>query len=403
MADMQLMVPEKIKVGFDKRPDTYNGNLAYVIYYDQKGVLRKETSWEGWRDKTIPPIDLDNVPTSGFVLNKGVGGARQSYGWNARNEYIRIFDPRGFEFEISLPNLLFILNECNCNKGKGLEGEFVYAWQGNSLILLPVKTSDYKNSMEFTKLKTCSVKVKELALGGVYLTKSQETLIYLGKLNYHYIIKARYGSDARSHADPSGVKQRYVFVDESGQFIFFDDVKKLAVCKSKTAVPNFAELVDEYQKSKFGSRVVELYLKDLPATVDQTDPSYRYYDYFYNKIGNAYTCYRYHDNHVYETAEYALKDGVLSLSHRNKRARNPAVPKQTSIHGYRNEDYDRDTMKWVEPTTMRLIAKLESGSEFRIGHDRYSHEHINFHEPFTDEPTEASQVEAYLAAIKRTE
>jgi hypothetical protein len=34
---------------------------------------------------------------------------------------------RGFEFEISIPNLLYILQECTSTKGKGLDGEFVYA------------------------------------------------------------------------------------------------------------------------------------------------------------------------------------------------------------------------------------------------------------------------------------
>jgi hypothetical protein len=36
----------------------------------------------------------------------------------------------GFEFEISIPNLLYILQECTSTKGKGLDGEFVYAWDG---------------------------------------------------------------------------------------------------------------------------------------------------------------------------------------------------------------------------------------------------------------------------------
>ena len=85
MSNQQLFIPEKIKVGFQKRGDTYTGNLAYVIYYDQKGKLRKETSWESWRDKKIQSEEFTNEPTEGFVLNKGVGGVRQSYGWNTRN------------------------------------------------------------------------------------------------------------------------------------------------------------------------------------------------------------------------------------------------------------------------------------------------------------------------------
>lgn len=49
-----IFIPTKINVGFQKRKDTYTGKLAYVIYFDEKGKLRKETSWQGWRDEGIP-------------------------------------------------------------------------------------------------------------------------------------------------------------------------------------------------------------------------------------------------------------------------------------------------------------------------------------------------------------
>src|SRR5689334_19185128 len=121
MNSNKLYIPDKIKVGFQKRDGTYTGKLAYVIYFDHTGKLRKEASWNSWRDYNIEPLEFDNEPTEGFVLNKGVGGVKQSYGWNTRNEYIRVYDPRDFEFEISVSNLLFILRECDCSKGKGLE------------------------------------------------------------------------------------------------------------------------------------------------------------------------------------------------------------------------------------------------------------------------------------------
>lgn len=38
-----LYIPEKIKVGYQER-------LAYVIYYDHTGKLRKEPSWRNWID-----------------------------------------------------------------------------------------------------------------------------------------------------------------------------------------------------------------------------------------------------------------------------------------------------------------------------------------------------------------
>lgn len=51
MKTEQLFIPEKIKIGFQNRQGTYTGKLAYVIYFDKKGVLRKETSWQSWRDE----------------------------------------------------------------------------------------------------------------------------------------------------------------------------------------------------------------------------------------------------------------------------------------------------------------------------------------------------------------
>ena len=104
---MPIFIPKKINVGFQKRNDTYTGKLAYVIYYDETGKLRKETSWNGWRDKKIPNEEFDNVPTEGFVLNKSAGGVEHSYGWDTRKSYCRVYDPRGFEFEIGIENGFF--------------------------------------------------------------------------------------------------------------------------------------------------------------------------------------------------------------------------------------------------------------------------------------------------------
>lgn len=65
-----IFIPKKINVGYQNRSGTYTGKLAYIIYYDEKGVLRKERSWNGWRDEDIPNDEFDNEPTEGFVLNK---------------------------------------------------------------------------------------------------------------------------------------------------------------------------------------------------------------------------------------------------------------------------------------------------------------------------------------------
>ena len=55
MSNEKLYIPKKINVGFQLRQGTYTGKLAYVIYWDDKGKLRKEASWESWRHKPGEP------------------------------------------------------------------------------------------------------------------------------------------------------------------------------------------------------------------------------------------------------------------------------------------------------------------------------------------------------------
>lgn len=180
-----LFIPQKIKVGYQNREGTYTKKLAYVIYYDEQGKLRKEWSWEKWRDQNIPFDDFDNEPTEGFVLNKKVGGYRNHY--DVRQTYVRVYDPRGFEFEISVPNLLYILENTNSIKGKGLDGQFVYSWDGKDLVLLPVDSPDYKelNILNNKRFNAVSIKAKDLKIGGTYLNKNNVEVVYLGKFQYY--------------------------------------------------------------------------------------------------------------------------------------------------------------------------------------------------------------------------
>lgn len=211
LSKRDLLIPQKIKVGYQDRSGTYTGRLAYVIYYDQKGKLRKEASWQNWRDKQIEPDDFENIPTEGFVLNKKVGGYAGDWG-SFRQAYVRVYDPRGFEFEITVPNLLYILENTSSIKGKGLEGEFVYAWDGTDLVLLPTVAPDY---IELTKLnhqrfKAEPIKARDLKIGATYLHTSNVEWVYMGRFDYYeagYQCRDKWfssGSKARKYAKEQG-------------------------------------------------------------------------------------------------------------------------------------------------------------------------------------------------------
>jgi hypothetical protein len=268
MTDSKMMIPDTIRVGYQTRSDTYTGKLAYVIYIDEKGKVRKESSWKSWRDAKIEPNDFKNEPTSGFVLNKKVGDYKSD--WNHRMAHIRIYDPRGFEFEISVENLLYILQECTSTKGKGLEGDFVYAWSGSDLVLLPTTSQEYVSSREFTDMKTCKVGKKDMKEGCVYVTKDMREVMYLGK---HEIFKS---SEERINGSYShtlrgqiseGKKQVFALMNvkeeerswgEPEKYLFLDGFTKLGTKVSDQVASNYPEVFEEFKQSLYGTKISKI-------------------------------------------------------------------------------------------------------------------------------------------------
>lgn len=178
---MLLNIPENLKVGFQKREGTFDGKLSFITYYDQKNVLKKEKSWSSWIDSSILPIELENTPTTGFIVNKSIN--RGSYSFGGGRDVVRIYDPRGFEFEISTGNYVGLSEYIDIIKGE-LAGQLVFAFDScGNLILLPVSSEQYSLSMKHTKSKGNSFSAKSLIVGGVYLDKNNNQCIYIGRYN----------------------------------------------------------------------------------------------------------------------------------------------------------------------------------------------------------------------------
>lgn len=342
---MSIYIPKKIKVGYQNRYDTYTKKLAYVIYYDEKGKLRKETSWNNWRDEKIEPDDFDNEPTRGFVLNKKVGDYSGDWG-NHRQAYCRIYDPRGFEFEITINNLLYILENCDCLKGKGLDGEFVYGWDGKDLVLIPVDSPDYKE----IKIRTDKIqngkrfKGKDLIIGATYLTKNNQKWVYMGrfdkweKLVNLFRKKWYWSSDSDRYWDfdlndtwtlmPNDKNTAYKHVNKGKYYWFYtgDDnfhtFKKyyfetrknigdiLIDCINEKPSQNYADYFENLENNHFDYNPIDFTsetLFDLPydkfvEQLNELDKSYTKYTSFLNKSyekievhyesDGTYSCYK---------------------------------------------------------------------------------------------------------------
>jgi len=176
-----IFIPKTITAGYQKRGGTVDGHLAYVVYTDEKGVLRKEASFNSWRDSKIPTVEFENTPVKGIMLNYA---NRNPYGngWDDRMAFIRIYDPRGMEFEIDAEILVYMLKTGGYSVEDGF-GEVVYAWDGPRLLLLATSSSDYTKIVSESDLvhKSEYVTVPDLVVGNVYVRKTGKKEIYLGR------------------------------------------------------------------------------------------------------------------------------------------------------------------------------------------------------------------------------
>lgn len=299
-----IFIPKKINVGFQNRDDTYTKKLAYIIYYDNKGVLRKEKSWNGWRDDEIPNVIYDNTPISGFVLNKKVGD--YCCDWNHRQAYVRVYDPRDFEFEITIENLLYILENASSIKGKGLEGEFTYGWEGKDLILIPTASPDYIEISKYNEIlhQNNHVKVKDLIIGATYKTKANEEWIYMGRFDYWKVESERVEQPTSDCYGYSRYSYKYIYKDvNKGKHHFFvretkgwDDKPHLNTLILKSLGDKFIETVSPECVENYANLFDKLERQTEYSPLDENRNEYVLYTFeeFYKKLKDNHNyCYCY--------------------------------------------------------------------------------------------------------------
>lgn len=259
----KMFIPKKIKIGFQNRGDTFTGKLSYIIYYDEKGKIRKEASWDSWRDKNIDVLEFDNVPQSGYVFNKGV--KRDGY-WGSGRSVIRVYDPRDFEFEISVDNLMGILMHSDVSKRDIVE-ECVFAWSGKELVLLPINSQEYLESVEYTKKQDQKLTSKDLVQGYTYQAKkSDKPLTYIGSYewfdwNHGYQengkISRRYVANATNYVEAHEAKgKKHVFYD--GSSFITKNVPELSAVLVSSVSDDYANLVDKFFTTINSQKIVSV-------------------------------------------------------------------------------------------------------------------------------------------------
>ena len=136
---------------------------------------------------------LDNVPNEpqlGFRITKMVS---RSGSWNGGNKLVRIEDPRGFELEISVDNLVKIMSMTTFIDGV-CQTECLWGREGSSNILLPVNSEPYEAARATTDYRNKEViSLRDVKFGDtVELKKTEQfeglTGEYLGAYNVYNLL-----------------------------------------------------------------------------------------------------------------------------------------------------------------------------------------------------------------------
>lgn len=212
-----IKIPEKVYVGFQGRRTQDEVPLGFMTPYtdDQAGQKRRDTvdSWaRGYgRDKTFNSVTLDNKPMVGFKIGRAI---RRSGGWNGSGaSYIRIEDPRGFELEISIENLVMCMSGGNIIEDGELMVECVWGRDGNRNILLPTNSEPYANSLATKAAVSSALSLRDVKVGDTIRLITGEEGVYLGGL--YPLLSGRTDYSDRRRRVYVGDKKRYVMLIKS--------------------------------------------------------------------------------------------------------------------------------------------------------------------------------------------
>ena len=185
-----LECPKQIYVGTCNN-SWENDPLAYVTYKLKNGKVYKETSFDNWCNEEVEKKTFDNTPQEGFKVLFTVGGCKS--GWNVRQTYFRVVDPRGFQLEIVANNFVNILQSSVINQGV-IEGKFAYGWQGQHLILIRDTDPAYIEGVKSKDIELTGEKVTKdnIKLGKAYRLRDYKTGYYIGRFKWYGYKKSNY-------------------------------------------------------------------------------------------------------------------------------------------------------------------------------------------------------------------
>ena len=189
----------------------------------------------------------------------------------------------------------------------------------------------------------------------------------------------------RWYKDSSGMK--HVFWDGKN-FVFLKDIASISILNSDTIAPDFAELIDSYNNSVWGSKPVKLFTKEFtPRDIQQccsygdswvSEQTPTEFLQCRSNVNRKYVDGKYehsiNDSIVYVESRVTLKDDGLHYESIGKSAYkdiNMAL-RSRSYNWYNRPSENNAFEKFVEATNLELWVELENGSKYKVTDSKLS-------------------------------
>jgi hypothetical protein len=224
--NLGIKIFDQLYVGFHRHGDRMPVGRM-VNYVDNKTNQKLRDKIEDWSaygagsKAKLNSLIIDNKPMTGFRISRSQINA----GWYQTPDYIRVEDPRGFEVDITIPNMIMLTNNNILDNGEIMH-ECIWGRDNAINVLLPVNSVPYKEAMQNTDRQTTHVHVSKLKLGDHVVLKNGMKGRYMGKLT---AISELYETTKSGHSGysyynssrawESNVSSHYLSVDSPQHYI----------------------------------------------------------------------------------------------------------------------------------------------------------------------------------------
>jgi hypothetical protein len=224
MSSLTIKLFDKAYVGFVNRHTESGAPLGFLTPYGTDSAAQKRMatidSWVTRNKSSLKAVVIDNTPVSGFRI----ADAARRGGWRSTKQtMIRIEDPRGFELEISVENMVRIMSENTVINGE-IMVPCMWGRDGTENVLLPTTSEPYQDAIKNTEREKQSVNLRSVKPGYRVELKDGRIGTYYG--SFHVLNLTHHG-----RYEDDGINSRFFRRNEkySESYHFVIDSKKTYV------------------------------------------------------------------------------------------------------------------------------------------------------------------------------